>query len=159
MHLILIRSACLFKSLNFKRSWWLSFHGLGGCVGGGAGRFICDYCCWCNCNLYSSFKKVIYIDMHRVEIHHTCVGEPQNDPQKVQANLIQKSLDIEACHNIVSYIKANKVTKIFKNLPRNFFHKTLQYGHHWIPLDPRNQNRTFWADLGPQGPRGLAEVT
>ena len=59
MHLILIRSACLFKSLNFKRSWWLSFHGLGG------GRFICDYCCWFNCNLYSSFKKVIYIDMHR----------------------------------------------------------------------------------------------
>ena len=54
---------------------------------------------------------------------------------------------------------SRKFSKIF---PEIFFHKTLQYGHRWIPLDPRNQNGTFWADLGHQGhwgPRGYAEVT
>ena len=48
-----------------------------------------------------------------IEIHHaSCVGEPQNDPQKVQANLIQKRLDIEACHNIVCKLSKLKIASL-----------------------------------------------
>ena len=54
-----------------------------------------------------------------IEIHHaSCVGEPQNDPQKVQANLIQKRLDIEACHNIVCKLSKLKIASIFRTYVR-----------------------------------------
>ena len=33
-----------------------------------------------------------------------------------------------------------------------------QYGCLWTPLDPNNQDLTFWADMGPQGHWGYAEV-
>ena len=62
-----------------------------------------------------------------------------------------------------SYIKA-KITRSRKRAKKScihFFHKTLLYGHRWIPLDPGNRNGTFWADPGPQGHWGPlhAEVT
>ena len=44
----------------------------------------------------------------------------------------------------------------------HFCFKSLQYGCLWTPLDPSNQDLTFWADLGPQGHwghRGYPEVT
>ena len=52
----------------------------------------------------------------------------------------------------LSYIKANKVTKMGpdKN-PDFFFAETQHIGYQWTPLDPSIQDLTFPADSGPPG--------
>ena len=48
--------------------------------------------------------------------------------------------------------KSNKVPEMCKNHYLQFFYKTMQYSRHcWIPMVPRYQNGTFWADPGPRG--------
>ena len=57
---------------------------------------------------------------------------------------------LHAAYSGLSYIKEASLTKIFKKFqkiskifPDFFFHKTLQYGHRSIPLDPSIQDLTF----------------